>query len=222
MASPITLRAISPFRIFFFFFLKFQNLWTEFTDLVYVSVPEESLSAVQKVHEQSKRDQFLMKLRVEFEGTRSNLMNHDPSPSLDVCFGELLREEQCLATQATFLQEKLIPNAVAYIAHGKGNGRDMRKIQCFRCKEYGHIAAHCVKKTCNYCKKLGHSIKECPTRPQNCQLNAHQATVGSTSSSTTRNSSVLTLQMVQQMIISTFSSLGLQGSGDGEDIREGA
>jgi hypothetical protein len=29
-------------------------------------------------------------------------MNRDPSPSLDVCFGELLHEEQRLLTQAAF------------------------------------------------------------------------------------------------------------------------
>jgi hypothetical protein len=39
-----------------------------------------------------------MKLPPEFEATRSNLMNRDPSPSLDVCFGELLHEEQRLLT----------------------------------------------------------------------------------------------------------------------------
>jgi hypothetical protein len=70
--------------------------------MVYAKVPTTSLSDVQTVHEQSKRDQFLMKLRPEFEVTRSNLVNQDPSPSLDVCFGELLRNEQCLLTQATF------------------------------------------------------------------------------------------------------------------------
>jgi hypothetical protein len=43
-----------------------------------------------------------MKLHPKFEVTRSNLMNQDPSPSLDVCFGELIREKQRLLTQATF------------------------------------------------------------------------------------------------------------------------
>jgi hypothetical protein len=99
-----------------------------------------------------------MKLRHEFEVTRSNLMNRDPSPSLDACFGELLREEQRLLTQATFQQDSN-PNPVAYAAYGKGKGKDMRKVQCFSYKEYGHIAANCVKKSCNYCKKHGHFIK---------------------------------------------------------------
>ena len=78
------------------YFCGFQNLWAEFSDIVYANVSAESLSAVQAVHEASKRDQFLMKLRPEFESIRSNLMHRDPSPSLDVCFGALLREEQCL------------------------------------------------------------------------------------------------------------------------------
>ncbi|KAL9384335.1 hypothetical protein Peur_021345 [Populus x canadensis] len=65
----------------------------------------ESLSVVQQVHEQSKHDQFLMKLRSEFEITCSNLMNRDPLPSLDVCFGELLCEEEHLLTQGNFKQD---------------------------------------------------------------------------------------------------------------------
>ena len=71
-------------------------------DMVYAKVPVESLSVVQEIHEQSKRDQFLMKLPPEFEAIRSNLMNCSP-PSLDVCFSELLREEQHLAAQTTLL-----------------------------------------------------------------------------------------------------------------------
>ena len=80
------------------YFSGFQNLWGEFTYMVYAKVPDASLSAVQEVYEQNKRDQLLMKLQPEFEVTCSNLINHDPSPSLDVCFGELIREEQHFAT----------------------------------------------------------------------------------------------------------------------------
>ena len=80
------------------YFSGFQNLGGEFSNMVYARVPAASLSAVQAIHEQSKRDQFLMKLRHEFEVTHSNLMNQDLSPSLDVCFGELLSEEQGLPT----------------------------------------------------------------------------------------------------------------------------
>ena len=41
-------------------------------------------------------------LRPEFKVAQSNLINRDPSSSLGVCFGELIHEEQCLATRATF------------------------------------------------------------------------------------------------------------------------
>ncbi|TXG56864.1 hypothetical protein EZV62_018177 [Acer yangbiense] len=143
------------------YFSSFQNLWGEFSDMVYAKVPATSLSAVQAVHEQSKRDQFLMKLRPEFEIARSNLMNREPSPSLDVCFEELLRKEQRLLTQAMFQQDSS-PNPIAYAAYGKGKGRDMRKVQCFSCKEYGHIAANCAKKSCNYCKKQATLSKNVP------------------------------------------------------------
>ncbi|KDO39077.1 hypothetical protein CISIN_1g045690mg [Citrus sinensis] len=155
-----------------------QNLWAKYVDMIYVQVPIESLADVQGVHEQSKRDQFLMKLRPEYKAARSNLMNRDLSPSLDVCFKELLREEQRLATQTILQQNKMHDNAIAYAAaHGKSKGRDMRQVQCFSCKEYRHIIVNCAKKFCNYCKKPGHIIKECPTRPQNCQ--ASQAVVAS-------------------------------------------
>jgi hypothetical protein len=107
---------------------------------------------------------FLLKLHPEFEATHSNLMNWDPSPSLDVCFGKLLHEEQRLLTHAVF-QHDAHPNLVAYAAYGRGKGKDMSKVQCFDCREYGHIAANCANKVCNYCKKQGHFIKECPTRP---------------------------------------------------------
>ncbi|XP_041002282.1 uncharacterized protein LOC121247880 [Juglans microcarpa x Juglans regia] len=101
----------------------------------------------------------------------------------------------------------------------------MRKVQCFSCKECSHIVAHCARKSCNYCKKSGHIIKECPIHPQNRQANAYQATVSpstSANSAIVGDSSTLTPEIVQQMIISAFSTLRLQGSGVREDTHEGA
>ncbi|KAF3621213.1 hypothetical protein FXO37_32912 [Capsicum annuum] len=191
------------------YFSGFQNLWAEFTDIIYAKIPAESLSVVQQVHEQSKRDQFFMKLRFEFETLRSHLMNRDPSPSLDVCLRELLREEQCFVTQNAFKQVDIV---VAFAAQGKGKGRDMIRTQCYSCKGYGHIASNYGRKFCNYCKQQGHIIIECLTRPQNRKVNAFQA---GTNSFTTENSSsgqVLTPEMVRQMIMSFFSALGLQSN----------
>ncbi|KAH0740203.1 hypothetical protein KY290_033246 [Solanum tuberosum] len=168
-------------------------------NIVYAKIPTESLSVIQAVHEQSKRDQFLMKLRSDFESVRSNLMNRDLSPSLDVCFRELLREEQRLVTQNAFKKENDV--TVAFAAQG-------------------------------------HIIKECPTRPQNRRINAFQARINGSTDDNSSSGQVLTPEMVQQMIVSAFSALGLQGasnhmtnstsilknvrSGVGDDNREGA
>ncbi|RVW84806.1 hypothetical protein CK203_048623 [Vitis vinifera] len=77
-----------------------------------------TLSAVQAVHATSKRDQFLMKLRPDFEIARSNMMNHHPIPSLDACLSELLSEEQHIVTQATMEHRANVsaPVSVAYAA----------------------------------------------------------------------------------------------------------
>lgn len=98
-------------------------------------------------------------------------------------------------------------------------------MQCYCCKEFGHIAHNCSKKFCNYCKQIGHIIKECPTRTENQRAQAFHATILalafalgsnivcplSTTASTSQH--VLTPEMVQQMILSSFSAFGFQGQG---------
>lgn len=46
-----------------------------------------------------------MKLRPKFENARAGLINRPPIPSLEVCLGELLREEQRLASQLGLAQD---------------------------------------------------------------------------------------------------------------------
>jgi len=50
------------------FYSHFMNLGVEYTDIVYKDLSTEGKIAVQNVHETTKRDQFLMKLRFDFEG----------------------------------------------------------------------------------------------------------------------------------------------------------
>ncbi|KAJ0075075.1 hypothetical protein Patl1_34923 [Pistacia atlantica] len=83
---------------------------------------------------------------------------------------------------------------MTYVAQGKGKGRDMQKVQCFSCKEYRHISTNYTHKFCT-------------------TANAYQAIVDSASSATTSDFSALTTEKVRQMIISAFSTLGLQGNG---------
>ena len=111
-----------------------------------------------------------------------------------------------MASQKAFSEHVI----VAYAVQGRGTQR----LQCFSCKEFGHIARNCKKKFCNYCKKAGHLIKDCRVRPQNRQSQAFQASVQASPSAppiVSSDSSVLTPAMVQQMIVSAFTALGLQG-----------
>ena len=57
-----------------------------------------------------------MELHREYETVRSNLMMREPTPSLDTCLNELLREEQRCMTQMTMEQKGAGPSSldVAY------------------------------------------------------------------------------------------------------------
>ena len=57
-----------------------MNLCVEYTDIVYKDFSTEGQTIVQNVHDTTKRDQFLMKLRSNFEGIRTNLRNRAITP----------------------------------------------------------------------------------------------------------------------------------------------
>ena len=226
MRRLISHKEVSLLRNFFF---GFQTLWADYCDIVYANVPTAALSVVREVHATSKRDQFLMKLRPGFEIARSNLMNRHLVPSLDACLSELLREEQRIVTQAAIEHRATVsaPVSVAYVAQGRHTGRDMRAVQRFSCKSFGHIAQHCPKKFCNYYKKQGHIISTCPIRLERKQGNAYHASTAAFSSAALpatssvvllpaptalANPTTLTLEMVQQMILSAFTTFGLSGN----------
>ncbi|XP_038982157.1 uncharacterized protein LOC120110650 [Phoenix dactylifera] len=69
------------------YYSGFLNLWTEYSGLIQAKVPAEGLAVVHQVHAASQKDQFLMRLRLEFEATRSALLNREVTPSLVVCLG---------------------------------------------------------------------------------------------------------------------------------------
>lgn len=133
------------------FYSGFSNLLTEYKDIIYASISSDRLKAIQDLHEVTKRDQFLMKLRTEFEPIRSSLMNRESPPSSDDCLGELLREERLL-TRASLEQQqnRVTPVLMAYVAQGKFKHRDMSRMQYYSCKGFGHMALQCPRKICNY------------------------------------------------------------------------
>ena len=181
------------------YYSGFQTLWPDYYDIVYANVPTATLSAVREVHATSKRDQFLMKLRPDFEIARSNLMNRHHVPSLDACLSELLREEQRIVTQAAMEHRAIVsaPVSVAYAAQGRHTGRDIRVVQCFSCKAFGHIAQDCPKKFCNYCKKQGTAYHASTTASSSAAFPATSSVVPLPAPTALANPTTLTPEMVQ-------------------------
>lgn len=93
----------------------------------------------------------------------------------------------------------------------------MRQVQCFSCKQFGHISRNCNKKFCNYCKQKGHTISKCLTRPQRpmqCSVQAFHATINyaiGPSINMAPNNGAIHPELIQQMVLSTLSDLGIQG-----------
>ena len=104
------------------YYSAFLTLWHEYVDLVRADVPIVVLSTIQTIHATTWRDRFLMKLHLEYESVHSSLLNKSHIPSLDICFGELLHEEQRLSTQAILEQShgSSRTTTVAYAAQGRG------------------------------------------------------------------------------------------------------
>jgi hypothetical protein len=104
---------------------SFIYLWNDYSGLVHSQVAQAALAALQAVHSESQWDQFLMKLRPKFENARVALVNRQPIPSLEVCLGELLREEQRLASQLGITQDAGGSEMInmAYTAQGRGRSR---------------------------------------------------------------------------------------------------
>ena len=101
---------------------------------------------------------------------------------------------------------------VVFVAQGKGKDSDMSRTHCYSCKEYVHIPSSCSKKICNYGEQKGHIIKEFPTDPQNRRVNNFKAGINGSTIDNSYSWQDLTPEMVQQMIMSAFSALGLQGN----------
>ena len=89
---------------------------TEYDEIKYANLSDAALPEIQNLQELAHRDQFLMKLRPEYETIRSGLMSRIPPPSLYECLRALLREEQRQLTQAVLSQQANGPLEATYVA----------------------------------------------------------------------------------------------------------
>lgn len=201
------------------YYSEFMNIWIEYNNITYASVPAEALKAVQDLQEKNMRDQFLMRLRPEFETVRGNLMNRKPVPDLAECFQEILREEQRILSVETVDKAKVVNTTdLAFLSRDneKPRIRDVQQLQCFSCQKYGHLARDCKEKFCRYCKKGGHILTECRKRPQNRGGKAYHTTVDTATASapyvTTTGNNLITPESIQAMIQSALSAMGISGT----------
>lgn len=128
-----------------YYYSEFLNVWVEHSEILHVDVPKTSLVVVRNSYEVSKRDQLLMKLYAKFEVARGALMNRNPVPDLEVCVGELFREEQSLLTKNNISHDQSNPKAltISYLAQNTTGKCNTQHVQCFYCKYFGHIARSC-------------------------------------------------------------------------------
>ncbi|PIN07957.1 hypothetical protein CDL12_19469 [Handroanthus impetiginosus] len=105
------------------------------------------------------------------------------TPDIDMVLSAILREETSLGTQSSMDASLSVSTALLASRSNSTFAGKPSQLQCFQCKEYGHIAAHCRKRNIyNYCKKPGHIILDCPKCPNRrppTQQQAFQATVSS-------------------------------------------
>lgn len=67
------------------YYSGFMNLWLEYNSIICEKFSLVALFVVHELQENNMRDQFLMKLRPEFETIRLSLMNRKQMPNLENC-----------------------------------------------------------------------------------------------------------------------------------------
>ncbi|CAN0852332.1 hypothetical protein LINGRAHAP2_LOCUS5288 [Linum grandiflorum] len=144
-----------------------------------------------KQQTKSRVIQFLMKLRPEFEATRSQLISSNTT-DFDKVLGDLIRTETRLHTQAQIdgSNSSSVGTVFAAHSHSRSNwpqfsAASPTELRCRHCNEIGHSISICKKRNfCNYCKRTGHIITDCRTRQRfgSRDGNRSQFSAGSSSS----------------------------------------
>jgi len=144
------------------FYSALLTLWAEQDQVFSASIPAAGLKDFMTTMKRTRTVQFLMKLRPEFEHLRASILNREKLPALEVVVSEVLREETRLSSQASMENSLTMDTALAAYKSSSSSANSNKHVQCYHCKETGHIISHCKKRNyCNYRKKDGHIILEC-------------------------------------------------------------
>lgn len=110
----------------------FTALWNEF-DVANVGAINTHccIKSLEKLHEERKVMQFLMKLPAEYVVVRANILNGETNPDMDLVLSEILREETRIVTQASLENKKDLDSAVFLVNKSKFKPYtlDLSKIQ---------------------------------------------------------------------------------------------
>ncbi|CAN0918191.1 Retrovirus-related Pol polyprotein from transposon RE1 [Linum grandiflorum] len=146
-----------------YFYNVAAQLWTE-QDLISTSILDTAVNeGMKKERQRSRILQFLIKLRLEFESVRSQLISANTT-DVDTILGDLFRAETRLKTQAN-LDGNQVDGGSVFAVHRGSAGRPQfnfqsfsnhspaaqthsssgGEVRCHHCNEIGHFRNHCKK-----------------------------------------------------------------------------
>lgn len=111
--------------------------------MILETVPAEVHSHWINIQEESHINQFLINFRPEFELVRAALLNRETTPDLETCLQEVLGEETRLQSQNSIEESKVF---AASSTTDSALLVKNQKVQCYECKECGHVAQNCKRK----------------------------------------------------------------------------
>jgi len=129
---------------------KLTGLWNELRN--YNRVPPCKRGAAEKMlkmMEEDKIHQFLMGLDDNiYSIIRSQILAHDPLPSLDKVFNIIQQEDN---HKAMMINQDIKQDSTAMFAvdvHGRSSTSTTEKSSCKHCGKYGHDEAECFELIC--------------------------------------------------------------------------
>ncbi|KAG9441380.1 hypothetical protein H6P81_017234 [Aristolochia fimbriata] len=189
------------------FYAQMSLLWDQLAVMDPQFEYEVDTIIFQKYIEEAYLVQFFMALRDEYDLIRSSMLHKTPLPSVESILLALLAEETRRLTRGPLSPSLGGIDTIFATSSQKsstssedkpGATRDMNKVKCNYCKEFGHM-----KFTCPKLKKSPHSISTCRTTAALASQDDSLPSLPSTSPSP-----ISTFNDIQKMINKALTGLG--------------